>query len=47
MDIKLLPGGKLASIITMIRLVEVALYARKKYQLIGLFVNPCDLCLDT
>lgn len=45
MDLAISPGMKLASIIPMIRLVELALYLRKRYQLIGLFVNPCDLCL--
>lgn len=46
MDLKIAQGGKLASLILMIRLIELALYIRKKYQLIGLFVNPCDLCID-
>jgi hypothetical protein len=46
MDISINTNNKLASILTMIRLVELALYMQKQYRLIGLFVNPCDLCLD-
>ena len=46
MDVNINLNNKLASILTMIRLVELALYLQKQYQLIGLFVNPCDLCLD-
>ena len=46
MDLTISKNNKLASILTMVKLAEMALYMQKKYKLIGLFVNPCDLCLD-
>lgn len=45
-EVQIKKNSKFAALESMIKLVDMATYIHKNYQLIGLFVNMHNICID-